>query len=50
MMVLNISRAVISAERLALSCNTLLNRFGTSPRLLKKLLTPVRMKRGVTYW
>ncbi|MNW07693.1 hypothetical protein D3C71_2043530 [compost metagenome] len=47
--VLNINRAVISAERWALSCSTLLNKFGTSPRLLKKLLTPVRTKRGVTY-
>jgi hypothetical protein len=41
-------RAVISIERWPLNCNRLLNRFGTSPRLLKKLLTPVRRKLGVT--
>ncbi|MNE92498.1 hypothetical protein D3C80_1902280 [compost metagenome] len=45
--VLSNRRAVISIDRWPLSCNRLLSRLGTSPRLLKKLLTPVRTKDGV---
>ncbi|MNR66559.1 hypothetical protein D3C85_1901160 [compost metagenome] len=47
MVVLSSSRPVISIERWPLNCNRLFSRFGTSPRLLKKLLTPVRRKLGV---
>jgi len=47
-MLLNRKRAVAFAARCPLSCATLLNSVGISPRLAKKLLTPVRTGCGVT--
>ncbi len=45
--VLSSNRPVVFSERWPLNWNRLFNRFGISPRLLKKLLTPERKKFGV---
>ena len=48
MVLLTRKRPVVVAAFLPLNCSRLLYRVQISPILLKKLLTPVRTKRGVT--